>query len=57
MVEEKLKMIEARCKNCRLVVRSGNKLYCSKDALRRTFPYNYCLSFERPDEGEYKDGG
>lgn len=57
MAEEKLKMIEARCKNCRLVVRSGNKLYCSKDALRRTFPYNYCLSFERPDEGEYKDGG
>lgn len=45
---------EARCKNCRLCVKIGNKLYCTKEALQRTFPYNTCLEF---DINMKEDGG
>ena len=45
----KPRIIEARCNKCAYVVRMGNKLYCSKEGLKRVFPYNFCEKFDRQD--------
>ena len=46
--------VEVRCKNCALMIKNGNKMYCAKDAMRRVFPYNMCLDFRVPIK---EDGG
>ena len=43
------KIIEARCNKCAYAAHIGNKLYCSKEGLKRVFPYNFCEKFDRKD--------
>lgn len=50
MFDDVLKRGQKYCKNCRYSTISGKKMYCLKNHLNRTFVYETCDKYDKPEE-------